>query len=46
MLQLGLIADFKCKFQELYDAVVPMKEPGNLIGKQNLPKREMHEVDM
>ena len=37
---------FRCKFIEWYDVVLPMKDPGNFLGKPNLTKYKMLEVLM
>ena len=41
MVQLNFIENLKFKVLAWDDEVVPMKHPGNFLGKPNLTKREM-----
>ena len=46
MVRLGLATNLKCQVLQWDDATVYMKEPRNLLGKSDLPKREISEVVM
>ena len=46
MVQLGPKADFGCKILEWDEPVIPMREPGNFLGKPNLTKRDTQEMVM
>ena len=46
MVQLVLVDDFKPQVLPWYGDTVPMKEPSGFLGKSNLSKHEMHEVEI
>ena len=46
MVQLGLIASFKCNLLEQDFSVVPTEEPGNLLFKPNLANCQIQQVIM
>ena len=44
MVQLGLTDKFRHKFLEWDNTVEQIKEPGNLLDKPNITKRDVQEV--
>ena len=46
ILQLGLSVNFKCGVLQWDGATGTTKEPSGLIGKSDLPGRDIHEVVM
>ena len=46
VLQIGLLADFKCESLQWYGVIVHMKEPISMIGQTAITKREIRKVVM
>ena len=46
MVQIDLLADFKCQVLQWYGDTVPMKESSGLLGQKNLIGCEISEVAM
>ena len=46
IVNIGLVDNFKCKVIEWNEDVVPMKDLGNFLGKDNLTKSNIIEVVM
>ena len=46
MVQLGILANFKCQFLQWYGITVTMKEPSGLLGETDITSREIRKVEM